>query len=343
MTIQGVSGQSISSATGSALILGISGQDGAYLAQLLLRKGYSVAGTTRSADRANLWRLEQLGIADQIEIHPLEDSTPEGLIVLIKKTCCTELYALSAQSSVGVSYGKPYETIQSIVQGAAVALEAVRRVGEDRCCEGQNDGVRLFIPSSSEIFGDNNGQPITEETPLAPCNPYAAARVAALTLAREYRERYGLHVGIGFLFNHESPLRGEQFVTQKIVRTARAIAEGTADILELGCVDISRDWGWAPEFVEAMWKTLQEPEPHEYIVATGKSYKLETFLESAFAYLGLDWRDYVHLNADFSRPTDHKIIQANPARIARNLNWKATVHTPEIARRMVQHLSEKKI
>lgn len=310
----------------TALITGVSGQDGAYLAQLLLQKGYRVIGTTRSASSENLWRLSCLGIKNLVEVLEVSRVTVESLVKLLHDKQCIEIYALAAQSSVGASFSRPYETMQSIVCETATLLEAVRLVPT----------VKLFIPSSSEVFGANCGVPITENSPFDPRSPYASARCAVLYMVREYRERYGLAIGVGFLFNHESSLRGDHFVTRKIVSVAHSIAEGRASELVLGNIDIVRDWGWAPEYVDAIWRMLQEQQPQEYIVATGKSYSLADFLQNAFSYFDLDWKKFVRMAPEFVRPDEPQVIKADPSKIFDELGWKATAYTPEVAYRMAQ-------
>lgn len=311
----------------SALILGVTGQDGAYLAAWLLGLGYRVCGVTRRVSGTAPWRLERLGIAGEVALAALPAPDPQALLALIREHGCAEVYALSAQSSVGASFARPHETIGSIVDTATAALEAVRLAPWE---------ARLFLAGSIEMFGGAGGEPVREDSPLAPCSPYGAARAAARIIAREYAARYGLFVALGLLCNHESPLRGDQFVTLKIVRAAQEIARGRAKPLELGNIEVVRDFGWAPEYVQAMWRMLQAERPAEYVIATGVPYSLKNFLADCFALHGLDWSRHVRINPAFIRPDEPPVIRADPSAIRRELGWSATVSGAGLVRRLAR-------
>ncbi|WP_394699809.1 GDP-mannose 4,6-dehydratase [uncultured Pseudodesulfovibrio sp.] len=310
-----------------ALITGITGQDGAYLAQSLLAKQYKVVGTTRSTEDRNLWRLKALGIERQVECRVFASFTVDSFRQLVEETECVEIYCLAAQSSVGRSLEEPYPTITSIVFDTSVILEALRLAKRK---------VKVFFPCSSEVFGANEGNPIDESTVFNPANPYSAARVATYYLIREYRNRYNLHLVIGFLSNHESPLRGDDFVTRKIVKTACDIFEGKTNVLELGNIDIVRDWGWAPEYVEAMWLMLRSDLCKDYIIATGRSFALKEFLGAVFGVLKMDWEKYIRINPKFMRSNDHAVLRVNPAAIMKDLQWQAKMDALDVAVRMTE-------
>ncbi len=276
----------------SALICGVNGQDGAYLAQLLLGKGYRVWGTSRDALGSSFGNLKRLGIREHVQTLSLLPEDFRSVLVALRRSRPDEVYYLAGQSSVGLSFEQPAETIQSIALGTLNLLEACRMVDHP---------VRLYHAGSSECFGDTGGEPANETTPFHPRSPYAVAKASAYWLVNNYREAYGLWACTGILFNHESPLRPERFVTQKIVSTAKRIAQGSGETLELGRIDIARDWGWAPEYVDAMWRMLQQPEPLDFVIATGETHTLQDFVAEAFRVLGLDWRAHVRRNEQFLR------------------------------------------
>lgn len=312
------------STAGSALIFGIAGQDGAYLAQCLLRKGYRVVGSSRSANSRN---LVELGIQDQVELNRVDVSDPRAVADAIQHAAPQEIYNLAGQSSVGLSFEHPVETMASTSGGALNILEAIRRV---------DPAIRLFSAGSSECFGDTAGVAADEETPFHPNSPYAIGKAAAFWHVATYRKAYGLFACTGILFNHESPLRSERFVTQKIVRTACRIAAGSGEQLELGNIDISRDWGWAPEYVEAMWLMLQQEQANDLVIATGETHSLAYFVEQVFRAVGLDWQAHVKCSPSLMRPTDMRASVANPARAQRLIGWKAETSLADVASRMVQ-------
>jgi GDPmannose 4,6-dehydratase len=251
-----------------ALICGVNGQDGAYLAKLLLSKGYKVFGTSRDAQTSSFQSLNVLGIAEAVNKLSMAPADLRSVIDVVSRSNPYEIYYLAGQSSVGLSFDQPAETIVSITLGTLNILEAIRLV---------NRSAKFYHASTSECFGDVGDQAADESFPFKPRSPYGVAKAAAHSLAVNYRERHGLFCSNGILFNHESPLRPARFVTRKIVDAARAIAGGSTNRLRLGRLDVFRDWGWAPEYVEAMWLMLQAPNPDDYVIATGQSHSLEQF------------------------------------------------------------------
>ncbi|WP_212525607.1 GDP-mannose 4,6-dehydratase [Actibacterium sp. MT2.3-13A] len=308
-----------------ALICGIGGQDGSYLAALLLDKGYDVWGTSRDAQAASLANLHALGIAGRVRILSMAPKDFRSVFLAVERSNPDEIYYLSGQSSVGLSFEQPAETLESIVSGVLNMLEVVR------LRDGQ---VRFYNAGSSECFGDTGDRPATEDTPFHPRSPYAVAKASAHWLVANYREAYGLHCCTGILFNHESPLRPARFVTRKIVAGAARIAAGEDERLVLGNLDIARDWGWAPEYVDAMWRMLAAETPEDYVIATGETTRLEDFVAEAFAYHGLDWRDHVDTSAEFARPSDIQVSRADPTRAAERLGWRAQTHMRDVVRKM---------
>jgi GDPmannose 4,6-dehydratase len=240
--------------------------------------------------------------------------------------CGWILYYLAGQSSVGLSFGQPAETIQSIAIGVLNVLEACRMV---------DHAVRLYHAGSRECFGDTGGEPANETTPFYPRSPYAVAKTSAYWLVDNYREAYGLWACTGILFNHESPLRPERFVTQKIVSTVTRIANGSKERLQLGRMDIARDWGWAPEYVDAVWRMLQQPAPDDFVIATGETHTLQEFVAEAFHSQDLDWREHVEQSESLMRPTDLLVGRADPGLAERLLGWKAHVKMKQVIRHML--------
>lgn len=310
----------------TALICGISGQDGAYLAQLLLKQGYRVIGASRDAQVSSFGNLNKLGIRDQVEVASMALSDFRSVLQVLAKFDPDEIYNLAGQSSVGLSFEQPVETLESISIGTLNLLEGIRFLNRD---------IRLYNAGSSECFGNTGDTPANENTPFRPRSPYAVAKAAAFWQVANYREAYGLYACSGILFNHESPLRPERFVTQKIVRAACRIANGSKERLTLGRLDIQRDWGWAPEYVEAMWKMLQQPEPEDFVIATGETHALQYFVAEAFAAVNLDWHDHVDINPALMRPTDLAVSQADPSQAADKLGWKAQIHMKGVVKEMV--------
>jgi GDPmannose 4,6-dehydratase len=317
----------MNSNTKTAMICGISGQDGAYLAQLLLGKGYRVIGTSRDAQMSSFRNLVQLGIRNQVEVTSMAMNDFRSVLQALAHFSPTEIYNLAGQTSVGLSFEQPVETLDSISVGTLNLLEGIRFL------EGKS---RLYNAGSSECFGETNGEAANETTPFRPRSPYAVAKAAAFWEVANYREAYGLYACSGILFNHESPLRPERFVTQKIVRSACRIAAGSGEQLKLGNLEVQRDWGWAPEYVEAMWLMLQQPSPDDYVIATGESNSLKDFVVEVFNQAGLDWRDHVVRDPTLLRPTELMVGRANPAKALNQFGWAARSKMRDVARLMVE-------
>ena len=310
-----------------ALICGVNGQDGAYLARLLLDKGYEVFGTSRDAQASAFANLDALGIRDRVQTLSMSLHDFRNVLQALSKAEPAEVYNLCGQSSVGLSFEQPVETMESISVGTLNLLEAIRFLERD---------IRFYNAGSSECLGDSDGAPANEDTPFRPRSPYAVAKCAAHWQVTNYREAYGLFACTGILFNHESSLRPERFVTRKIVETARRIADGSAERLVLGNTKIIRDWGWAPEYVDAMWRMLQTDAPNDYVIATGKSVSLEKFAELAFAAFGLDWRAHAETRDDLFRPADLSESHADPQRAADRLGWRAQHDVGDVVRFMAK-------
>ena len=308
-----------------ALICGVGGQDGAYLSQLLLDKGYEVVGASRDAMTSTFFNLKRLGIRDRVTTTSMAITDFRSVLQTLDRFQPDEIYNLAGQSSVGLSFEQPVETMESIAIGTLNMLEAISFYGKP---------IRFYNAGSSECFGDTGAAVASEETPFKPRSPYAVAKATAHNLVANYREAYSLYACTGILFNHESPLRPERFVTQKIVRTAARIAAGGDGKLEMGNIDIQRDWGWAPEYVEAMWKILQIDRPQDFVIATGRTVSLEFFIEQAFGFFGLNYRDYLVVNRNYFRPTDIHIGAANPAKANEVLGWRAQVQIEAVIEKM---------
>ena len=309
-----------------ALICGISGQDGAYLARHLLALGYRVAGTTRDAQMGNLAKLDSLGIAGQVEIASMAINDFRSVLNVLSRVQPNEVYNLAGQSSVGLSFEQPVETLDSISVGTLNLLEGIRFL--DR-------SIRLYNAGSGECFGETDGHAADEDTPFRPRSPYAVAKAAAFWEVANYREAYGLFACSGILFNHESPLRPERFVTQKIVRAACRIAAGSDERLRLGNLDIHRDWGYAPEYVAAMQRMLQLDQAEDFVIATGSTHSLRDFVSAAFEAVGLNWQNHVDLDPQLLRPTDLRFGHANPAKARERLGWRASTKMQGVVRLMV--------
>lgn len=312
--------------TKTALICGVGGQDGSLLAQQLLRAGYRVVGTSRDVELASFSNLRTLGIKDQVKLLSMAPKDFRSVFAAVSAAQPDEIYALAAQSSVGLSFEMPAETLESITFGTLNLLEAVRLL---------NPAIRFYHASSSECFGDLEGRPATEQTPFRPRSPYGVAKASAHLLVANYREAYGLFAANGLLFNHESPLRPTRFVTRKITRAAARIAAGNDQRLQLGAIDIVRDWGWAPEYVDAMWRILQADEPADFVIATGVSHPLKDFVAAAFAAAGLDWEEHVDSDDTLRRPSELDWSGGDPSKSAARLGWSSSVAMEEVARRMV--------
>lgn len=313
----------------TSLIFGISGQDGSYLANFLLSKDYKVYGSSRDEENSNFNNLEKLGIKNKIQFVTSAVEDFSNVSNIIKESLPDEIYYLAGQSSVALSFEKPAETLNSNILGILNVLEACRLMDKE---------IRIYYAGSSECFGDTRGLAATEKTPFHPQSPYAVAKTSAFWLVNNYRAAYNLFICTGILFNHESPLRPKSFVTQKIVLTAHRIANGSDEKLELGRLDISRDWGWAPEYVEAMWLMLQKKSSEDFVIATGQTHSLEEFVEEVFTQLGLNWQNHVEINNTLMRPTDIAISKADPSKAMQKLNWKAKYKMREVVQMMIEPL-----
>ncbi len=309
-----------------ALICGVNGQDGAYLARFLLHKGYDVWGTSRDAQASTLSNLSMLGVERKVTVLSMAPNDFRSVFSAVDRSDPDEIYYLAGQSSVGLSFEQPAETLDSVVNGVLNILEVMRL---------RKKSARLYSAGSSECFGDTGRSAANETTAFYPRSPYAVAKASAHWLVTNYRESYGLFACTGILFNHESPLRPKRFVTQKIVQAANRIHKGSDERLTLGRLDICRDWGWAPEYVDAMWRMLQLPSPSDFVIATGQSNTLAEFVAAAFEEHGLDWKVYVDSSENLFRPTDISRSQGDPSRAARELGWSARFHMKDVVRAML--------
>ncbi len=296
-----------------ALICGISGQDGAYLAKLLLDKGYEVSGTSRDAQINTFSNLVKLGIKDKIKFFSTSLTDFRSVLQTIKNSKPDEIYNLAGQTSVGLSFEQPVETFESINVGTLNLLEAIRF---------HNPVIKLYNASSSECFGNTN-QPATELTPFNPRSPYAAAKAAAHYIVSNYREAYNIFACNGILFNHDSPLRPERFVTQKIISAAVRISKGSKETLTLGNIEVVRDWGWAPEYVEAIYLMMQQNKADDFLIATGESRSLSEFVKEAFNQLGMNWEKHTKIDGRLVRPADLAVSKADPSKAKDVFNWTA--------------------
>ena len=310
----------------TAVICGIGGQDGAYLAAHLLALGYAVIGTSRDA-HGRFEGLTTLGIRDRVAVVSMSLVDFRSTFQALKKAQPDEIYNLAGQSSVGLSFDQPVETFESIVVGTINLLEAIRLLGRP---------VRLYNAGSSEMFGNAGEEPASEDTVLRPRSPYGIAKATSFWQIAQYREAYGIAAATGILFNHESPLRPERFVTQKIVASACRIARGEEQTLRLGDLSVHRDWGWAPEYVVAMHRMLQLDALEDFVIATGVTTSLEDFVAAAFAAVGLDWRRHVTRDPRLVRPSEIACGRANTRRATERLGWTATHTMPEVVRMMVE-------
>jgi len=310
-----------------ALVCGVSGQDGAYLAKLLLGKGYEVYGTSRDAQVSTFSNLKELGVYSEVIVLSLAVNDFRSVLQVLHEVEPDEVYNLAGQTSVGLSFGQPVETMDSISGGTLNFLEAIRFLGKP---------IKFYNACSSECYGDTGLAGADEMTPFRPCSPYAVAKASSFWLVDNYRKAYEIFACSGILFNHESPLRPSRFVTRKIVSTACRIAAGSDERLSLGNLEIKRDWGWAPDYVEAMWLMLQKEEPSDYVIATGASHSLSDFVELTFAYLDLDWKKYVDFDSALLRPVDIKYSCGNIAKAKRELGWVARYKMPDVVKAMVE-------
>jgi len=307
-----------------ALITGITGQDGSYLAELLLEKGYDVYGMVRRASAPNLWRIQH--IVDRVVLKPADLLDQLSLLRLVDEVRPTEIYNLAAMSFVPASWDQPMLTGEFNAQGVTRLLDAVRQV---------DTGIRIYQASSSEMFGKVREVPQTEQTPFYPRSPYGVSKVFAHYITVNYRESYNLFAVSGMLFNHESPRRGLEFVTRKVSDGVARIKLGLADSLPIGNVDAQRDWGFAGDYVRAMWMMLQQDHPDDYVIATGVSHSVRELLEIAFARVGLDWQKYVRVDPALLRPAEVDHLLGDPAKARAELGWTPSVDFKQLVEMMV--------
>jgi GDPmannose 4,6-dehydratase len=310
-----------------ALIAGITGQDGAYLAKHLLGEGYKVFGTSRDAQACDTSRLKRLGIHQDVVLVSMALNDFRSVLKTLTVTAPDEIYNLAGQTSVGLSFEQPVECMESIAGGTLNFLESLRYLG---LCS------RLFSAGSSECFGDTGHHAANESSPFQPRSPYAVAKSTAFWQVANYRDAYGIFCCTGVLANHESPLRPSRFVTQKIITAVQEIKAGTQQYLRLGNLDIWRDWGWAPEYVQAMHLMLQQESPNDFIIASGVTNSLREFVNAAFAVVGLTADDHLLADPDLLRPSDLKYSKIDPSRINIELGWKASIGLSEIIERMME-------
>jgi GDPmannose 4,6-dehydratase len=311
----------------TALITGITGQDGAYLARHLLELGYRVVGASRDAQSCDISRLRLLGIQEDVELISLAPNDFRSVLKALASLELDEIYNLAGQTSVGLSFEQPVECMESIAGGTLNFLEVLRYLDAP---------TRLFSAGSSECFGDTKQEPANESTAFQPRSPYAVAKSTAFWQVANYREAYGIFCCTGILANHESPLRHQRFVTQKIIEEVQRIQRGESQELRLGNLDIWRDWGWAPEYVVAMHQMLQPPTAKDYLIASGQTTSLREFVRLAFEAAGLEPEPYLISDTTFLRPSDLKYSAMDPSSIEADLHWKAQVAPPEIVRRMFE-------
>lgn len=310
-----------------ALIFGVSGQDGAYLARHLLERGYEVHGTSRDKEMSSFVNLTRLRIREHIRLHSSVLTDFRSVLQVVTDVMPQEIYNLAGQSSVGLSFGQPVETLESTIFGSLNILESMRLL---------KSAARLYNACSSECFGNVEGEPATERTLFHPRSPYGVGKSAAFWTVANYREAYGQFACSGILFNHESPLRPRRFVTQKIIVGAADIAERKIGSLELGNLSVTRDFGWAPEYVEAMTAMLATDKPDDFVIATGHSHSLETFVAEAFAWFGLDWRNHVEIDETLFRSADIARSAGNADKAGTVLGWKAKVLMPDVVARLAE-------
>lgn len=309
-----------------ALITGVSGQDGAYLAKLLLSRGYIVYGSSRDAEARRFRNLDRLGIADQIHLESMALNDFRSVIQVLMKVQPDEIYNLAGQSSVGLSFLQPVETLESLAIGVLNLLEGVRLLGRP---------VRLYNASSSECFGETGEKGADEQTPFRPRSPYAVAKATAFWTVANYRDAYGIYACSGILFNHESPLRPERFVTRKIISSACRISLGSQEKLRLGDLSVKRDWGWSAEYVEAMWRMVQLDAPEDFVIATHESNSLQSFVEEAFNCVGLNAIDHIEQDKSLFRPSEIRVSLGCPDKAASLLGWRPEKRMRQVVRAMV--------
>jgi GDPmannose 4,6-dehydratase len=311
----------------NALITGVTGQDGAYLAQLLLDKGYQVYGTYRRLSTPNFWRLQYLGVFDRVHLIPADLVDSSSIMSAINISQPAEIYHLAAQSFVGASFDQPVGAGEITALGVTRVLESIKEIDQR---------IKFYQASTSELYGNGNSHPQNEDTPFHPSSPYAAAKLYGYWLTNIYRQGYGMFACNGILFNHESPLRGLEFVTRKISNAAAKISLGIEKRLKLGNLDSMRDWGYAPEYVECMWLMLQEDKPDDYVISTGETHSVREFAKMAFDLVDLDWQNYVEVDDRFIRPLDVDCLQGDYSKAKRLLGWQPKVKFEELVEIMVK-------
>lgn len=311
----------------TALVFGISGQDGAYLAKFLLDRGYRVVGTSRNSHANTFENLRYLSIFDRIDLRSTNLTDFLDVQQTLEEVSPNEIYNLAGPSSVGLSFNEPFATIENITIGTLNILESLRRLSRN---------ARFYNASSSECFGNVSPEGASECTAFHPTSPYGVAKAAAHWTVANFRESYGLFAVSGILFNHESPVRPERFVTRKIVASACRIKAGLQRVLPLGDLTVQRDWGWAPEYVEIIWRLLQQDEPRDFVVATGRAFSLLQFVEHTFQCLGLDWKEHVESSNELRRPSEIAYSLGDPTRLRLELGWKASYTMPDVVRMMIE-------
>jgi len=309
-----------------ALITGITGQDGAYLAKFLLEKGYHVFGTYRRLSTPNFWRLQFLNIFDEVNLISADLLDSPSIFEAIITSQPDEIYHLAAQSFVGASFEQPIATGEVTGLGVVRLLEAVKKINPD---------IRIYQASTSELYGNGSEKPMSEASPFCPSSPYAASKLYSYWINKIYREGYSMFTCNGILFNHESPIRGLEFVTRKISNGVARIALGLDNELWLGNIEAKRDWGYAPDYVEAMWLMLQREKPEDFVIATGEAHSIKEFLEETFSYLGLNWQDYVEQDHKFMRPAEVDLLIGDNSKAKEKLGWEPKVKFKELVKIMV--------
>lgn len=298
-----------------ALICGVGGQDGAYLSRLLLEKGYEVFGTSRDVVGSYFQNLDVLKIKSRVQLLSMDVTDFRSVLYVVDRVRPSQIFNLAGQTSVGLSFDQPVEAMESIGVATLNLLEVIRFV---------DPLIRFYNASSSDCFGDTGANAATEETQFRPRSPYGVAKATAHFLVQNYREAYNLYVCSGILFNHESPLRPQRFVTQKIITAAARIHRGSKERLQLGNLSIARDWGWAPDYVQAMWLMLQQEVPRDFLIATGKTISLEQFVSRAFGFFQMDWKDHVDVDEALFRPSDIAMSRGDPLKALTVLGWAPT-------------------
>jgi GDPmannose 4,6-dehydratase len=310
-----------------ALIVGVTGQDGAYLTKFLVDKNYEIYGTSRDLENSNSGALRYLDVQNCLTKVQLDPSDYDSVYKIIESTQPDEIYNLSAQSSVSLSFIKPGETINSITLGTLNILESLRRL---------KLGSKFYNAGSSEVFGDTKNSPADENTEFRPVSPYALGKAYATQQVSMYRNLYNIFACTGILFNHESPLRPDKYVTKKIISAACRIGNGSCERLKLGNINIYRDWGYAPEYVDAMWRMLQIDKPQDFVISTGTSTSLKQFIAEAFEHFDLDWMDYVDFDSSLLRSSDIEVSSSNPAKATSLLGWSAESSLSKVVEHMMR-------